>query len=267
MYNYARKNCSHHPKKRIIRFDPCCIVNPKNILPDMTTTFRRQFRRRHPAAAAASVFVLVFSVASSSSSSSSSSTAHSFVIPRAVFAPGRATRPTTPASTSSSSPATTVGVYDEEDTTSTAEESAAAASYNNNSTAAAMSPASSTTSATAAAAGEEDAAISGLPPPALRRLVEYAASYAAASGLQVEVKGAPGRYVSAPVSLLPQSYPSYAFERAVSLSVPFGALVDGVSRDGGFLRGALAEARGVDEYTDALLAMYEEIYLGEFAQS
>ena len=226
------------------------------------TTSRRQFRRRPPAAAAAvaSVFVLVFSVASSSSSSSS--TAHSFVIPRAVFAPGRATRPTTPASTSSSSPATTVGVYDEEDTTSTAEESAAAASYNKNSTAAAMSPASSTT---AAAGG--DAAIPGLPPPALRRLVEYAASYAAASGLQVEVKGAPGRYVSAPVSLLPQSYPSYAFERAVSLSVPFGALVDGVSRDAGFLRGALAEARGVDEYTDALLVMYEEIYLGEFAQS
>jgi hypothetical protein len=159
-------------------------------------------------------------------------------------------------------------VYDEEDTTSTAEESAAAASYNKNSTAAAMSPASSTTSATAAAAGEGDAAIPGLPPPALRRLVEYAASYAAASGLQVEVKGAPpGRYVSAPVSLLPQSYPSYAFERAVSLSVPFGALVDGVSRDGGFLGGALAEARGVDEYTDALLVMYEEIYLGEFAQS
>ena len=156
-----------------------------------------------------------------------------------------------------------MGVYDEEDTTSTAEESAAAASYNNNSTAAAMSPASSTT---AAAGG--DAAIPGLPPPALRRLVEYAASYAAASGLQVEVKGAPpGRYVSAPVSLLPQSYPSYAFERAVSLSVPFGALVDGVSRDAGFLRGALAEARGVDEYTDALLVMYEEIYLGEFTQS
>ena len=232
----------------------------------MTTTFRRQFRRRHPAAAVASVFVLVFSVASSSSSSSSSSsTAHSFVIPRAVFAPGRATRPT-PASTSSSSPATTVGVYDEEDT-STAEESAAsaAASDNNNPIAAAMSPASSTTSATSAAADGEDVAISGLPPPALRRLVEYATSYAAANGLQVEARGAPGRYyVSAPISLLPQSYPSYAFERAVSLSVPFGALVDGVSRDGGFLRRTLAEARGVDEYTDALLVMYEEIYLGEF---
>ena len=234
----------------------------------MTTTFRRQFRRRHPAAAVASVFVLIFSVASSSSSSSSSSTAHSFVIPRAVFAPGRATRPT-PASTSSSSPATTVGVYDEEDT-STAEESAAAAaaaaSDNNNPIAAAMSPASSTTSATSAAADGEDVAISGLPPPVLRRLVEYATSYAAANGLQVEARGAPpGRYyVSAPISLLPQSYPSYAFERAVSLSVPFGALVDGVSRDGGFLRRTLAEARGVDEYTDALLVMYEEIYLGEF---
>ena len=38
-------------------------------------------------------------------------------------------------------------------------------------------------------------------------------SYAAANGLQVEVnKGAPGRYVSAPISLLPQS-----FERAMLL--------------------------------------------------
>ena len=42
-------------------------------------------------------------------------------------------------------------------------------------------------------------------------------SYAAADGLQVEVKGAQGRYVSAPISLLPQSYPSYAFERAMLL--------------------------------------------------
>ena len=92
-------------------------------------------------------------------------------------------------------------------------------------------------------------------PPALRRLVEYATSYAAANGLQVEVKGAQGRYVSAPISLLPQSYPSYAFERAMSLSGPFGVLVDRVSRDGGFLRRTLAEARGVDEYTDMLLAM------------
>ncbi len=147
---------------------------------------------------------------------------------------------------------------DEEDT-STAEVSAAP-SDNNNSIAAAMSSASTATTPTAE---EEDVAISGLPPPALRRLVEYATSYAAANGLQVEVRGAPGRYVSAPISLLPQSYPSYAFERATSLSGPFGVLVDRVSRDGGFLRRTLAEARGVDEYTDTLLAMYEEIYLGE----
>ena len=71
----------------------------------------------------------------------------------------------------------------------------------------------------------------------------------------MEVKGAQGRYVSAPISLLPQSYPSYAFERAMSLLGPFGVLVDRVSRDGGFLRRTLAEARGVEEYTDMLLAM------------
>ncbi len=28
MYNYERKNSSHHPKKRIIRFDPYGIFNP-----------------------------------------------------------------------------------------------------------------------------------------------------------------------------------------------------------------------------------------------
>ena len=42
-------------------------------------------------------------------------------------------------------------------------------------------------------------------------------SYTAANGLQVEVKGAPGRYFSALISLLPQSYPSYAFECAMLL--------------------------------------------------
>jgi hypothetical protein len=48
-------------------------------------------------------------------------------------------------------------------------------------------------------------------PPALTRRT------AAANGLQVEVKGAPGRYFSAPISLLPQPYPSYAFECAMLL--------------------------------------------------
>jgi hypothetical protein len=47
------------------------------------------------------------------------------------------------------------------------------------------------------------------------------------------------------------------------LSEPFGVLVDMVSGDGGFLRRTMAEARGVDKYTDMLLAMNEEIYLGE----
>ena len=37
------------------------------------------------------------------------------------------------------------------------------------------------------------------------------------NGLQVEVKGAPGRYISVPISMLPQLYPLYAFERAMLL--------------------------------------------------
>ncbi len=54
-------------------------------------------------------------------------------------------------------------------------------------------------------------------PPPPRSAASSNTSYAAANGLQVEVKGAPGRYVSAPISLLPQSYPSNAFERAMLL--------------------------------------------------
>ena len=57
--------------------------------------------------------------------------------------------------------------------------------------------------------------ISSLPP--LRSAASSNTSYAAANGLQVEVKGAPGRYISAPISLLPQSYPLNAFERAILL--------------------------------------------------
>ncbi|KAL3816111.1 hypothetical protein ACHAXA_011608 [Cyclostephanos tholiformis] len=86
-----------------------------------------------------------------------------------------------------------------------------------------------------------------------------------ARSANVEIKGNAngGGYICAPISLLPQSYPKYAFDGAVMLSGPFGLLVDRVSRDGDFLRGALCEARGVDEYTNKLLLLYEGIYLDE----
>jgi hypothetical protein len=64
--------------------------------------------------------------------------------------------------------------------------------------------------------------ISSLPP--LRSAASSNTSYAAANGLQVEVKGTPGQYISAPISLLPQSYPSNAFERAILLGWGWRAL-------------------------------------------
>ena len=105
-------------------------------------------------------------------------------------------------------------------------------------------------------------------PRTLQQLVEYATSFSAANGLQVEVRdetkgGKNPSYITAPISLLPQSYPSSQFERAKSLAAPFNELVDRISRDGSFLQETLKDVRDVDEYTGKLLDLYEEIYLGE----
>ena len=99
----------------------------------------------------------------------------------------------------------------------------------------------------------------------LHDLVEYAISFSAANGLQVQAPpsdGAKKTYITAPISLLPQSYPSHLFQRGVELARPLNDLVDRISRDGVFLKETLRDVRTVDEYTGKLLDFYEEIYLG-----
>ena len=114
----------------------------------------------------------------------------------------------------------------------------------------------------------------------LQNLVEYTTSFSAANGLQVEVltpsttgqtsavnTSSPSNnkksYITAPISLLPQSYPHEQFAHAISLSGPFNELVDRISRNGQFLKDTLKDVRDVDLYTGKLLELYEEIYLGK----
>ena len=104
----------------------------------------------------------------------------------------------------------------------------------------------------------------------LNNLVEYASSFSAANGLQVEVSSTSTNtssnkksYTTAPISLLPNTYPIKQFHHAKSLAVPFNKLVDNISRDGTFLKETLKDVRDVDLYTGKLLDLYEEIYLGE----
>ena len=124
---------------------------------------------------------------------------------------------------------------------------------------------------------EEEITVPNIDPTTLSQLVQYATSFSAANGLQVETtttssidtssnkkqKTTSRSYITAPISLLPQSYPKSQFEHAQKLATPFNELVDCISRDGQFLKDTLKDVRDVDEYTGKLLDLYEEIYLGK----
>ena len=98
----------------------------------------------------------------------------------------------------------------------------------------------------------------------LHNLVEYATSFSAANGLQVaSSQNDKSYYITAPISLLPQSYPTQQFQHAKELAIPFNILVDRISRDGNFIKETLRDVRDVDLYTGKLLELYEEIYLGK----
>ena len=98
----------------------------------------------------------------------------------------------------------------------------------------------------------------------LHNLVEYATSFSAANGLQVASSSSNNKnYITAPISLLPQSYPLQQFHHAKKLAIPFNILVDRISRDGEFIKETLRDVRDVDLYTGKLLELYEEIYLGK----
>lgn len=105
--------------------------------------------------------------------------------------------------------------------------------------------------------------------PLLDKLTNFANSYAAANGIQVQKKDAPGSYVGAPISLLPNAFPAEAFENAKSLAPYFNILVDRISRDGRFLKETLGGEHGVvskDLYTKKLLEMYEDLYMSQQQQ-
>ncbi len=111
--------------------------------------------------------------------------------------------------------------------------------------------------------------IPGIASRTLNNLVEYATSFSAANGLQVELRDSTittnnhRGYITAPISLLPQCYPASQFRRATLLAAPFNILVDRISNDGLFLKKTLRDVRDVDVYTGKLLDLYEEIYLGK----
>jgi hypothetical protein len=109
----------------------------------------------------------------------------------------------------------------------------------------------------------------------LEKLTAHANSYAAAHGLQVQVKQQPGSssststvssasYQCAPISLLPNAFPHSAFQSAQLLAPDFNLLVDRISQDGEFLTKTLGGEHGViskDEYTRKLLDLYTDIYM------
>ena len=98
-------------------------------------------------------------------------------------------------------------------------------------------------------------------PPTLQDLLTLTTSFSATHGIQVYHTPTQS-YITAPISLLPQSYPSHLFVRGCELARPLNELVDRISRDGRFLRETLRDVRVVDGYTGKLLELYEEIYLG-----
>ena len=107
----------------------------------------------------------------------------------------------------------------------------------------------------------------------IEKLTSSANSYAAAHGLQVEVKDSStpsSSYQCAPISLLPNAFPSQAFQDAKSIAPYFNTLVDRISKDGEFLTETLAGGGGggvvsKDAYTKKLLELYTDIYLSDDA--
>jgi len=124
----------------------------------------------------------------------------------------------------------------------------------------------------------------------LDKLSDYANSYAAANGLQVETKRTNDNdndngnndednvasYQCAPISLLPNVFPSESFLTAKNLAPNFNLLVDRIARNGDFLQETLGGEGGVtgkDEFTRILLEMHRDIYMdadateGSFART
>jgi len=105
-------------------------------------------------------------------------------------------------------------------------------------------------------------------------LAVQANSYASANGIQVEKRTTTSTndddeaksttktfFEGAPMSLLPNAYPSKAFAQAVAVAPAFNELVDRVSRDSEFLEKTLGGGvSSMDPYTAKILKLYKEVY-------
>lgn len=93
-------------------------------------------------------------------------------------------------------------------------------------------------------------------------MIHYANIHASSHGIQVQSINDTNAttYECAPISLLPNAYPRYAFELAISLAPSFNILVDRLSTDVKFITNGLKGVRRKDVYTDKLLSLYENIY-------
>jgi glutathione synthetase len=67
-----------------------------------------------------------------------------------------------------------------------------------------------------------------------------------------------GSWQHAPLSMLPASFPSSAFQQAVDLAKPFNVLVDRVARDSNYLTKALEDAVIGDEFTKRLMEIFDK---------
>jgi glutathione synthase len=109
----------------------------------------------------------------------------------------------------------------------------------------------------------------------LESLASTANAFAAAHGIQIEIRSATDgvesssiSFRTAPISLLPNAYPRSAFQRAVFLAPHFNVLVDRISRDADFLRETLGgSVAAADPFTAQLLRLYNRIYTGAQANA
>jgi len=102
--------------------------------------------------------------------------------------------------------------------------------------------------------------------PNLLEISNQALAYASVHGIQMECTTDDDDtsdlllYQCAPISLLPNAYPKWAFEKAKRLAQPLNCMVDSIARHPTFLSKTLRTVSETDPFTAHLLSLYERIY-------
>jgi glutathione synthetase len=96
-------------------------------------------------------------------------------------------------------------------------------------------------------------------------LAPTATSFASAHGLLIASSNSENTntFQGAPISLLPNAFPTHAFKQAQELAPAFNLLVDRISCNAPFLKRTLAGAAHADDFTRRLLELYVSIYDNE----